>query len=307
MPRPNVRQIEAFNAVMKSGSVTKAAEALFISQPALTKLIQAFEHSCGFKLFFRNTGRLLPTPEAHQLFVETERLEIGVDRVQKTANAIRDLERGDISVAVFPSLGLQFLPRLVAKFLSTRPSVMVSQVTRPSRTIEDAVVTREADFGLTLVKSNSAAVRCEPFQSIPMACVLPKDHPLAAKQVIEYRDLDGERFVALGREDLSQQLVQAALDAEGVNVDVTAEVQLAQAAIAMVSAGCGISIGSPLSLLGLADENVVFRPLRTPILLPVWLVTPKFSEPSMICRTLIDDIKASLEALCEGYVIPPRV
>ncbi|MCW8143085.1 LysR substrate-binding domain-containing protein [Agrobacterium tumefaciens] len=307
MPRPNVRQIEAFNAVMKGGSVTKAAEALFISQPALTKLIQAFEHSCGFKLFSRDTGRLLPTPEAHQLFVETERLEIGVERVQKTANAIRDLERGEISVAVFPSLGLQFLPRLVAKFLSARPGVIVSQVTRPSRTIDDAVVTRVADFGLTLVKSGSAAVRCEPFQSIHMACVLPTGHRLAAKQVIEYRDLDGERFIALGREDLSQQLVQAALDAEGVNVDVTAEVQLAQAAIAMVSAGCGISIGSPVSLLGLADENVVFRPLRTPIMLPVWLITPRFSEPSTICRRLIDDIRASLEALCEGYAIPAKI
>ncbi|WP_165823573.1 LysR substrate-binding domain-containing protein [Metarhizobium album] len=302
MPRPNVRQIEAFNAVMKSGSVTKAAEALFVSQPALTKLIQAFEFSCGFKLFLRETGRLLPTPEAHHMFVETERLELGVDRVHKTANAIRDLERGDVSVAVFPSLGLQFLPRVVAKFLSTRPSVMVSQVTRPSRTIEDAVTTRVADFGLTLVKSASPAIQCVPFQSIPMACVLPAGHPLAAKQVVDCKDLDGERFVALGREDLSQQLIQAALEADGVRVNVTAEVQLAQAAFAMVSAGCGVSIGSPISLLGLHDDNVVFRPLRRPIVLPVWLITSQFSQPSILCAKLIDDIKASLEALSGDYL-----
>jgi len=301
VPRPNVRQIEAFNAVMKSGSVTKAAEALFISQPALTKLIQAFEHNCGFSLFSRETGRLLPTPEAHQMFTETERLEIGVDRVQKTANAIRELERGEIAVAVFPSLGLQFLPRLVARFLAPRPDVKVSQVTRSSRTIEDAVVTRAADFGLTLVKSASPAVRCELFHAIPMACALPRDHALAIKQVIDYRDLERERFIALGREDLSQQLVQAALDAEHVTVEVTAEVQLAQAAIAMVSTGCGISIGSPVSLLGLTDSNVVFRPLRRPIMLPVWLVTPRFAQPSNLCRKLMDEIGASLQAIRDEY------
>jgi DNA-binding transcriptional LysR family regulator len=64
MAKANIRQIEAFNAVMKVGSVTKAAETLFVSQPAVTKLLKSFEESCGFDLFSRSTGRLVPTPEA---------------------------------------------------------------------------------------------------------------------------------------------------------------------------------------------------------------------------------------------------
>jgi DNA-binding transcriptional LysR family regulator len=300
MPRANVRQIEAFNAVVKGGSVTRAAEILFISQPAVTKLIQAFERSCGFRLFSRKTGRLSPTPEALQLFIETERLEIGVDRVQRAASAIRDLERGEVSIAVFPSLGVQFLPRIVANFLKARPDVRVSQVTRPSRNIEDAVITRAADLGLSLVRSDNPAVLYEPFHSIAMACVLPSNHRLTAKDVVDIKDLDGERFVALGREDLSQQVVQAALDRDGVKVQVTAEVQLAQAAVAMVSAGCGVSVGSPICLAGLHDPNVVFRPIRNAVSLPVWLVRTKFAESSALSLELIRDIRSGLDATLGG-------
>lgn len=115
------------------------------------------------------------------------------------------------------------------------------------------------------------------------------------------RDLDGERFVALGREDLSQQIVQAALDGEGVRVRVTAEVQLAQAAVAMVSAGCGVSIGSPISLAGLNDPNIVFRPIRNTITLPVWLVKSKFAEPSTLGLELIRDVKNALGAEVSQY------
>lgn len=298
MPRPNVRQIEAFNAVMKGGSVTKAAEALFISQPALTKLIQAFEHSCGFKLFSRETGRLVATPEARQIFVETERLELGVDRVQRTAETVRNLERGDISIAAFPSLGLQFLPRIVARFVAKRRDVKVSQVTRPSRDIEDAVLRRVADVGLTLVRSDSPAVRYEAFPPIKMACILPAEHALAAKEVIDLQDLSGQRFISLGREDLSQQRIQASLEAAGVEVDVAAEVQLGQAAAAMVGSGCGIAIGSPITLVGLSDQNIVIRPLRRPISLPVWQVSSKFDEPSILCKDLLREIKSSLAAAC---------
>lgn len=83
--RPNIRQIEAFNAVVKCGSVTRAAEDLFVSQPAVTKLIRAFEDACGFPLFIRESGRLRPTPEARRLYLETEKLLLGVAQIDRAA------------------------------------------------------------------------------------------------------------------------------------------------------------------------------------------------------------------------------
>ncbi|HEV7414691.1 MAG TPA: LysR family transcriptional regulator, partial [Tianweitania sediminis] len=60
----NVRQLEAFQATMETGSVSRAAECLGVSQPAVSKLLRAFSDSCGFGLFVRSGGRLVPTQEA---------------------------------------------------------------------------------------------------------------------------------------------------------------------------------------------------------------------------------------------------
>ena len=66
------RQIQAFYAIMTTGTVTKAAKQLGISQPGVSNLIASFEHQIGFKLFSRMSGRLLPTPEAQRLFNASE-------------------------------------------------------------------------------------------------------------------------------------------------------------------------------------------------------------------------------------------
>ena len=297
MPRPNVRQIEAFNSVMKGGSVTKAAEALFISQPAVSKLIHAFEQSCGFKLFSRNTGRLVATPEARQLFVETQRLEIGVARVRKTADAIRNLERGEISVAAFPALGMQLLPRVAARFLDSTPEVRISLFTRTSKSIEDSVVTRTADFGISLVPSENPAVRCEAFCEISMVCVLPATHRLAGRPIVHLSDLADESFVALGRDDMSSPAVDAALQSVGTGVRVMAEVQMAQAAAAMVSAGYGLSIVPTLIAVGSHDPNIVFRPIAKPIRMTVWLITSAFEERSALSDRLAGVIRSAIGEL----------
>ncbi len=303
MPRPNVRQIEAFNAVMKSGSVTKAAEALFISQPAVSKLIHAFEQSCGFDLFSRSTGRLVPTPEARQLFVETQRLEIGVARVRKTADAIRNLERGEISVAAFPALGMQLLPRVAAGFLDSTPEVRISLFTRTSKSIEDSIVTRAADFGMSLLPSDNPAVRCEAFCEISMVCVLSASHPLANRPVVDLVDLADEPFVALGRDDLSSPAVDAALQSIGVGVRVMAEVQMAQAAAAMVSAGYGLSIVPTLIAVGSHDPKIVFRPLARPITMTVWLITSAFEKRSALSERLAGVIRSAIGELERSFSV----
>ena len=88
----NLRQLEAFAAVMKTGSITQAAQSMHLSQPAVSKLIGDLEHALGFDLFIRARGSALTvTPEAEYFFHEVERSFIGIDALKQAARDIRNL------------------------------------------------------------------------------------------------------------------------------------------------------------------------------------------------------------------------
>ena len=117
MRRPiNHRQLEAFRAVMEAGTVTVAAERLYITQPAVSRLIQDLESALALTLFERRRGRLAPTVEAQALYEEVERSFSGLDKIAQAAADIRSLSRGTLRIAAMPALALGFLPRTIKKF-----------------------------------------------------------------------------------------------------------------------------------------------------------------------------------------------
>ena len=122
----NLRQIEAFKAVIESGTVTQAAERLAISQPAVSKLLQSFERGSGLTLFTREKGRLSPTTEARLLYEEVERIFQGAGRVRQAADEIRSLKRGLLSIGVMPALSVGFAQEILARLHVSQPGVSVN-------------------------------------------------------------------------------------------------------------------------------------------------------------------------------------
>ena len=107
------RQLEVFRAVMRSGTVTGAAKALNVSQPALSQIILHTEDELGFRLFERVKGRLVPTPEAEELFPEADRLFNDLDNLRSLALDLRHgaHRRLGTAFAQFPATRTRPLPR----------------------------------------------------------------------------------------------------------------------------------------------------------------------------------------------------
>lgn len=304
MARPNIRQIEAFNAVMKGGSVTKAAEMLFVSQPAISKLVQQFESSCGFALFTRGQGRLLPTPEARRLFSETEKFMTGVERIENTARAIRDSERGEVSMTAFPALGMRVLPQLVGPFLDSRPDVEITIMSQNSPDIAQAMAARAADFGISLIPTQSPGIVCHPFMDMSMLCALPANHRLAGADLIDLADLNGERMISLGRDDQSQRVIIEALGHAGARVDPRAKVQMADSACVLVSQGFGFAIVPALARMSWMGEGIRFLPITPMPHMTMWLYTSAWEPTSAIAQVLIDHLRRGLLAEPGAFTLP---
>ena len=145
----NLRQIEVFHAVYQSGSVSGAARALNVSQPSVSKVLRHAESRIGFALFRLVKGRLVPTDEAHTLFLEARELRARIDSLQQTAVNLRRGTEGRLSLAVLPSLGLDVAPAAIARFRAAHPDVSVEIRTLHNQEVLNSLYERESDLAIS--------------------------------------------------------------------------------------------------------------------------------------------------------------
>jgi DNA-binding transcriptional LysR family regulator len=175
----DVRLLEAFRAVVDHRSVTAAAGAMGVTQPAVSTQIARLEEMIGFALFERSGGRLKPTSEGMLFYAEAMRVLGEFDRLQTTTTQIREGQAGKLTIASHPWAAISLLPRLVSEFLSERPGVSVRLISRHSDVVSQLLPSESFDIGIAELPIDEASVTVSKHQ---MRCVivLPPRHPLAA-------------------------------------------------------------------------------------------------------------------------------
>ena len=157
----NLRQIEAFQAVMKTGSVTEAAKLLFITQPAVSRLISDLEYKCGMRLFERSPNRLTATSEAQALYREVDRSFIGLEAIRRSAKAIAERQVGRVRIAAMPICVDSFLPALIARYLNSHPDVSIELEYADRSEIVELIRTQQYDLGIaTMPTSDEKGFAC---------------------------------------------------------------------------------------------------------------------------------------------------
>lgn len=260
MPRQiNIRQVEAFKAVIEYGTVSRAADLLHVSQPAMSKLIANLEYDTGLKLFDRIKGRLAPTANGMRLYGEVERIFAGIRQVESAVDAILREEQGLIIVGVMPALSLSFIQRATTRFLEKHPNVFFTIYSLGSSWILDGLVARKLDIGLVEAEFDNPYLTSEPLIEQPLACVLPRDHPLAAKRHIEPSDLEHQAFVGLPPDNFLARGVDAMLESHGVSVRKVMFTNTVPTICEYVAAGFGLALVPPLMAAG-RSADLAIRP-----------------------------------------------
>ncbi len=259
MPRHiNLRQIEAFKAVVENGTVSRAATLLNISQPAMSKLIAHLEFDTGVKLFDRVKGRLAPTEQAMRLYEEVGRIFAGVRQVENAVDAIRREEQGRLAIGVMPALSGTFIQRVTAEFLEDHQNVFCSVQSLTSHWIIDWLITRKIDVGLVGANNENPYITREPIMEHPLVCIMQPDHPLAARRAIVPEDLAGIPFVGFHPDTEIGHLVARMFDDREIDPRIALVANIAPTVCEFVAAGVGVSLVHPLMIYGL-DHRLALR------------------------------------------------
>lgn len=284
----NLRQIEAFRAVMMTGTVTGAAELLHVSQPAISRLIADIERSTGLRLFIREKRRLQPTQEAMTFYSEVQHSFSGLEALKKKARDIRNFNTGQLRVVANSALAAGFLPRVLHEFLDEHPNVTVSFQSQQSTIVKEWVAAQQFDIGLSFgAVENATGVEAELFADVRGVCILPPGHRLTRKRVIKPCDLENEKFVSLGASDLTRHGVQQVLDTAGVNLIVNIETPLATVACSIVLDGGGVSIVNPFTAEDFRDRGLIIKPFEPAIPIQFWSLLPTFRPRSALADSFI--------------------
>src|SRR5260221_501545 len=127
MSRPlSSREIEAFRAVMQTGTTTAAARLLHTTQPSVSRLLAQMQAAAGLKLFDMHKGRLRPTAEAVELFATVQQHFLGRERIERDLAALRQSGAGTLRIGCTPALGLSVIPAVVRSFAQRYPGTHIS-------------------------------------------------------------------------------------------------------------------------------------------------------------------------------------
>lgn len=250
---------------MRTGGAGRAAELLGTSQPAVSRGIAALESACGFSLFDRVRGRLLPTREGRLFHAEVRRAFEGVDHLRRAAVRIREVGEGVVRVAALSALGNTVAVRATAAFLATHPETRIALQIRTSAAVRDLVASGQVDLGLAADEVDTAGLESSVFATPRAIVLLPAAHHLAARRRLGPADLAGERLIALAPQDTARIALDHLLVAAEARPRIVVETPFSATVAALAEAGVGIGVVNPLSLAEPLPRGLVVRPFEPPI------------------------------------------
>ncbi|MBY4677745.1 LysR substrate-binding domain-containing protein [Marinobacterium arenosum] len=285
----NAKQLSAFRAVMLTGSMSEASQMLYVSQPAVSRLIKDLEEALDFTLFDRRNSRVYPTQQAHAFFREVERHFIGMDSLGQAADKIRLMKSGSLRIACMPVLGFSEMPAMVADFLRDREGVSASFVTHTSVEVVNMVGAQQYDLGIVMLPVDSSEISFGRCFQVDCQCIAWPGHRFERQERVQAGDLDSEPFIAIGAQNtVTRFRIDSVLRDSGARPDARIETPLFITAESFVRQQLGVSIVDPFTASRYVEQGGVAKPFDPSVPLYFGFITPLNHPPTGLIKEFID-------------------
>ncbi len=286
--------VQAFVAIADQGGFQRAAGTLNITQTALSRRLQTLESFLGVKLVERTTRSVSLTsigenflPQARRLMTD---LSAALVEIRETGRALR----GDVTLACVPTVGVQYLPRILQDYCARFPDNRIKVLDHASSGVAQAVLRREAEFGINFAGQHHPEHR--EMTSIPLledrfVMICRDDHPLAAKKRLSWKQLEPHRVIFPGNDSNNTPLLRLALGEARVALRSVFEVQRSSTAVGLVAQGIGVAVVPSLAIQAGAYPNIRVVALADPVVTRTFvLIARRSAHLSPAAQALYDMI-----------------
>lgn len=255
-----LKQLRAFQEVVRTGSVTQAAEALFLSQPSVTLQLQALERELGVMLFERRGTTMKMTPQGEVLYQIAQPLVEGIDKLDETfAAAFGHIDSGQVTIGAGESTILYIMPEPVQRFTEAYPNIRLKIQNVTGRDGLRMLRADEIDFAIGSMIEVMDDITYDPVVTYDPILITPLDHPLADKKDVTLADISPYGLILPPRHLSTWRIVDYAFKQQSLEYKVTLEAGGWEVIKKYVELGLGISIVTDICLTG--EEKVAKMPL----------------------------------------------
>ena len=243
-------QLRILKAIATEGSFKRAADSLYVSQPAVSLQVQNLERQLSVPLFDRGGRRAQLTEAGHLLLEYGDRI---LSLCQETCRAIEDLQNlqgGTLIVGASQTTGTYLLPRMIGLFRQRYPEVAVQLHVHSTRRTSWSVANGQVDLAIIggeVPSELQESLEIIPYAEDELALIMPVFHPLANAEIIRREDLYQLKFIALDSQSTIRKVIDQVLTRCGIetsNLGIEMELNSKEAIKNAVQAGLGVAFVS---------------------------------------------------------------
>ena len=232
-------QIRAFDAVAREGSFSRAAEALGLTQPALTIQVKALEETYGVKLLNRSRRSVQLTEMGERLFRMSRRYASLEEQMREILVESTELESGRLSLTAD---GPHIAMGVFARFLARHPKIELSVAMGNTRFVRDQLLERRTDLAILPGVDRHPQIHAMPLWRHTAVVIMANDHPWASRKSLDLAELDGQAMVSREEGSNTRRVTHQAMVKAGVRPRIVLELGSREAVCEAVGAGLGFGM-----------------------------------------------------------------
>jgi len=294
MARPlSFQQVEAFRAVVISGTTVAAARMLHTTQPTVSRLIGQAQSATGLKLFVRDRGRLQLTREGRHLFDTVQLNFQGFERIEQTVAALRTSGAGVFRIACTPSLAQSVLPAAMELFTKALPQVHFNVSTLGSAQIENGLRQGMYDIALTNNQFEGNEFQNHELHRSEAVWIGKVDHELASREIVKVTDLAGHALIGLPQGDRLEEEIRRAFADRNLAPAKTIETTYTSTICSFAAQGLGMAIINPY-MASVFKDRLCIRRFSPKIGVTVYAVLARYSPISELSERFLQELRRFL-------------
>jgi LysR family transcriptional regulator, low CO2-responsive transcriptional regulator len=296
--RITLGQLKAFEAVVRLGGISRAAEELHVTQPAVSKKIGLLQDEVGLALFEHVGKRLSLTDAGRELLTTCGDWLETWSRFEQSIADLKGLKQGRLRLAVVTT-GKYFMPRLLGPFCDLYPGIDISMQVLNRHRLVERLTHNSDDLYIMGAPPDGLEIESERLMENPLVVLAPASHPWANRRRIPFSDLANVAFVMREQGSGTRTAVEREFQERGLPLRVKLELGSNEAIKQAVAGGLGLTILSRSTLrLDTAQPELVELDVHGfPVRRSWYVVWPRSKQLSVVARTFLVFLREHVESL----------